>query len=450
MEPISSTDLLLYKILANPEKTVAPDKVEDLLQLRRDSNGTSPRMSPFVESVSRYANHMQGSPSIYGNRDSPQWSNDSYAASPTQEYRHNLTPPDLAAEYNSPSSGQVFDSFVQNEYRRLNPSSSSSAGPLQSHEAPRSARREEWLSPHGPSSPNQRTEAHERGGTLDFTGGSHQIPRGLPSSYDARPISSYPHELLDQQTYSGSQEHGIRPRRSDEPNYASDQQESSRATKQLLISELRAFAQETGLPLGVKLDEDTPVSALRTELDLIHETRNSMQTIEQMRKGAFFVMKVIEGGNWLLNSPVPLQGWSDEAKAKNQHMYDQSLRRIYNMYWRNSYTNPFWDIGMTMAFSGGEHLWNQYFPTGNTTHQVPAAMSNSAAGSNFFQADRSPASATAAAGGSYPTTSGYHPTTSGQQGFQSSFQPQPQPPDSQRARRQFRPPFSSNARAQRM
>ncbi len=77
-------------------------------------------------------------------------------------------------------------------------------------------------------------------------------------------------------------------------------------------------------------------------------------------------MRLCEFANEKMGSPVPLTGWTNKVMDENPNLYDRSLERIYNMYWRNSYSHPISELGMTMLFSAGGYIIQNFLSPGSS------------------------------------------------------------------------------------
>ncbi len=130
---------------------------------------------------------------------------------------------------------------------------------------------------------------------------------------------------------------------------------ADRTQRQFYMNELIAI-QRQGYQLSIALDETTPTYVLKTEYDLVQENQAAVQGVENLRAGLRLGMSFLEMGNEKINSPVPLSGWTENTFETNPNVFDRSLRRIYNMYWRNSFSHPMMELGMALCFSGAGYM----------------------------------------------------------------------------------------------
>jgi hypothetical protein len=145
---------------------------------------------------------------------------------------------------------------------------------------------------------------------------------------------------------------------------------------QMLRNDLQGY-KNRGYPITIDI-ATAPAHLLRTELDLIHENESAEHMVNNMKLGIRVVGHGIEWGNRkLLGSLIPLDNWTEKTFRETPHIYDHSLRRIYNLYMRNSNTNPFAELGYTMAMSAGDHVWtnatspNTTSTSSSTTSSAP-------------------------------------------------------------------------------
>ncbi len=361
-EPISTTDLLLFKHLANPEKTRAPDDVGSLLQLHPprslDGDGFSPKRSFDARSPAYKYNDSEmhrNADSEWGffNKNPPGHKEDDLLfRQDSATWRHEDSSGQKGGD--GPSSAGMFESYVKSELDRMKPSS---GGIPDSSRPPHggSHRREGEGMPSNYSS--QFYDSHEQYGPSrqDFGSGGGPPPLNIPS-----PSSPF---------FTSSS-------RPDRPSYEEESSsESSQAQRQLIIASLRKH-QQRGHALGIEISLDTPLHVLRTELDLIEESLNSITMVNNMRNGMNIAMRLCEFGCQKLGEPIPLSGWTEKSLDENPNMYDHSLERIYNMYWRNSYAHPISELGMTMAFSGGGYAIQNWLSGGSSSYRQPNNNNN--------------------------------------------------------------------------
>lgn len=384
-EPISSTDLLLFKLLASPEKAEIPDNINSLLNLQKSSISPLP---PPHSMGGQYRSPGAGSPnSVFfgGSVGSPQ------NRSPT-----------------------MFDSYVHNELQRLNPneqeqprhyeaadggyyrgggsggSGGSPSGPYDQYgrhddqyrqrddqygrRDDQYGRQDDQYRQRDDQYGRQDDQYDQYGQRAEDFYHPHQSP-----SYERPPLS--PHERRDGYYYDGNYNPSVgtpngngnytddflAPRRPDGPSYSEkDNEASTQLQKQMIIAALRKH-EANGVPLKIAVSFDTPLHMLRTELDLIEETQNSIATVGYMRSGIKFAMEGLELGNrHFLGDRIPIAGWTHDTFQKTPHLYDHSLERVYNMYWRNSYQHPLTELALTIGLSAaGYSMSNLMNPASN-------------------------------------------------------------------------------------
>jgi len=336
-EPISSTDLLLFRQFANPEKTDIPDNVPDLMRLKRTSSN-SPANNHHVRSGSNRRYQQQHHPPSYSNmtRTPPnqfdqQYLNNSPSPSPSSTYLH----PSSASHYDTfvPNNHQqqdLFDSYVQNEMNRISEPRSN-----YHHYSDRDRDREHETFHAGDYN------RFEQNATLsNFMDGHNDI--GIQSS-------TPPNDELNDPYYQ----------RYMEPN-----NDGATLQRQMLLHKLKEH-QDKGVFISVPLVESTPLSLLKTELDLIEEKENRAATVQEWKVFLELGTRGLEVGNIkLLNNFLPISGWTDGTLGKNPTMYDRTLGRIYDVYARHSQGNPIWELVLAMAVSLGAFVLQKYMFAG--------------------------------------------------------------------------------------
>lgn len=156
---------------------------------------------------------------------------------------------------------------------------------------------------------------------------------------------------------------------------------ADRAQRQFYMNELMGY-QRQGYQLSIALDESTPTYVLKTEYDLIQENQAAVTGVQNLRAGLTLTMRGLEMANDKLNSPLPLGGWTDNTIEQNPTQFDRPLRRIYNMYLRNSFNHPLVELGTALAFSGaGYMLRNVQSRTSQTELSGPSSGSTPFQGS---------------------------------------------------------------------
>lgn len=427
-EPISTTDLLLFKHLANPEKTRAPDDVGSLLQLhpprRENGDAFSPKRSfdsrsPATNNDNEMHRNANSDWGFY-NKDPPEHKEDDLLfRQDSATWKHEDSSGqrggggrDMDRERDGPSSGGMFESYVKSELDRMKPRS---AGIPDS-----STQQREGMPSHN-SSQYYDSHEHYEPSRQDFGsgGGSPPPPLNIPS-----PSSPF---------FTSSS-------RPDRPSYEEgSSSESSQAQRQLIIASLRKH-QQRGHALGIEISLNTPLHVLRTELDLIEESLNSITMVNNMRNGMNIAMRLCEFGCQKLGEPIPLAGWTEKSLDENPNMYDHSLERIYNMYWRNSYAHPISELGMTMAFSGGGYAIQNWLSGGSSSYRQPN-NNNNFNGNNTHGPSPPPFRPPSNSDGQKPNSNSY----GGGGGFAAPMGPggQFRAPVGQPTRPAFRPPFTS-------
>lgn len=135
--------------------------------------------------------------------------------------------------------------------------------------------------------------------------------------------------------------------------------EAERMQRQMYIQNLRQF-QADGHVLSISLNDDTPTSALRSEFEVIQESIETTRGVKQLIMGVFVAIKIIEGLNKLvLRNMLPIDGLADHLKDNCSQELMIPLRRIHNMYFRNSFGNPFVQLGTAIAFSSISYMLSQ-------------------------------------------------------------------------------------------
>lgn len=234
---------------------------------------------------------------------------------------------------------------------------------------------------------------------------------------------------------------------------------------QMLRNDLQGY-KNRGYPITIDI-ATAPAHLLRTELDLIHENESAEHMVNNMKIGIRIVGNGIEWGNRkLLGSMIPLDNWTEKTFQNTPHIYDHSLRRIYNLYMRNSNTNPIAELGITMAMSAGDHVWTNATSGNMNTSTSGVAASNQSNplqslfgwftgrnGSASASASTSASTSTGATTGATFMSGSASASTSNFQPNQNQMPTQHHPPqmavppqrqmNSQRPQRMIRPPFTA-------
>jgi hypothetical protein len=213
---------------------------------------------------------------------------------------------------------------------------------------------------------------------------------------------------------------------------------ADRAQRQFYMNELIAM-QRQGYQLSIALDESTPTYVLKTEYDLVQENQAAVQGVSNLRAGLQMSMRFIEMGNQKINSPLPLNGWTDNTFEENPSGFDRSLRRIYNMYWRNSFNHPMVELGMALCFSAAGYMMrNTTSRMGQTDFDLQSPMAPPMGGSGALNRPMPQVQRPAPAPQQFQRPQ--HPQ-------QTQFNPGPRnpptPPVQESGRRTLRPPFSA-------
>lgn len=308
--PISNTDVLLWTHLANKEKVAVPDKIENLINVP----------------------------------DPHEFEHDDVDSSDPEMDRFNQK-----QIIGGGGGGGMFDSIVENELSRMN--QPESVGNFPHGSSPRNTHFS-----HGSSPRNTRFSHGSSPRNTNFPHDSPRNPRSMPMprEYDA-PSPQYQFR---------------NDRFADE-----EDQIRQKAARQFLMSELHR-KQQQGVPLSMTMDEfrTQPLHVLKTEHDITNESQGSAHNVTMMRGGIKVFMKLCEAGNRKAGNFLPLDEWADTTFERDPHIFDHSLERIHNLYFRNSYSHPLWELGQTMLVSAGSHCVENFMnpsrsrapgPTGN-------------------------------------------------------------------------------------
>jgi hypothetical protein len=364
-EPISNTDILLFRHLANREKVAVPDKVENLINVpdhadefdHDDADSSDPEMDRF--------NQKQ----VLGG-------------------------------------GGVFDSIVENELSRMNHHPSEPLGGARPP-GPRSAQSAFGRYRPGAAAESPIRRMQNRQSQLVEDWGHDDAPSPQTRSY-----------------FRDDEEDEIR----------------QKAARQFLMSELYR-KQQQGVPLSMTMDEmrTQPLHVLKTENDLTNESQGSAESVARMRKGIQVFMRVCEYGNRKIGAPLPLDDWTDETFDSDPHIFDHSLERIHNLYFRNSYAHPLWELAQTLAVSGTCHCVEKYLNPGR-----------SSSSSRSYQEDFTPLHTTAPPPPPPQQAHAFAPPpmqTAPPPPAAPRYEDMPQGP-TQRRRRTLRPPFTTQTRSE--
>lgn len=235
---------------------------------------------------------------------------------------------------------------------------------------------------------------------------------------------------------------------------------AERVQRQFYMNELLS-CQRQGYQLSISLDESTPTYVLKTEYDLIQENQAAVTGVQNLRAGLTLTMRGVEMANDKLNSPLPLTGWTDSTIEQNPTQFDRPLRRIYNMYLRNSFNHPIVELGMALAFSGAGYMMRnvQYRASPPDMHDMQSGGGTTPFASYPpFGVGPSPNVGPMGGSGAVPRTFGQGMTAGQQPTFSSPPQasaprmpptPPMQGPGQNQNRRSLRPPFTAAAGQQR-
>lgn len=294
-QPISKTDVLLFQQLANPSRAIVPDTTSKL---------------------------MQG--------------------------LHTMDHPRMQQQQQPQPSPQSFDALTQQKYsahQQKQPNSRYDSGPKYGsgykfpdpgYDDPYSSYSDDDLSSIGSNSSN----IGGMGGPMENSPYDSEFDDVASSNASPYMASSPQYDSIPMPT----------------PIY---DPEADRAQRQTYIQELMQL-QRDGHKLSIEITDNTPTMALKSEVDLINETINTEQGVERLKFGLRFVMILIEAFNRsILRDFLPLTGWANHTMSTNPRQFDAPLRRIHNMYFRNSFGHPVMQLGMALLFSAGGYVMMQ-------------------------------------------------------------------------------------------
>ena len=324
--PFSATDMILFQHLSNKEKIKTPDDMGSFLQLH-----------PSDEQASSQSSRQKSDYGFFGN----------------------------VHEEEKEKKSNLFNSYLQNEFDRFSSAESYS---------PKSRDYDRYRT-HDRDRPHYRDRAHDRDRSYDHREREHDREShdyrererhhpDTPPSSSGSVESVYFHHDREKKVERQKEVSSfipLQPRNSTRPDYFDENMNrtSTLIQKQHVFGKLQMY-EANGYKLSVKLSPDTPLSELQMELDFIEETENSMTTVNNMRIGLSMFMGSVETVNgYFLGDVIPLSNWSEDTFKENPYAFDPSLRRIYNMYWRNSYQHPLLELGTALAMSAGSHMVNQ-------------------------------------------------------------------------------------------
>lgn len=354
--PVSQTDLLLFKALANPDSTNVPE-IEEL-----ENIAANPHKIPQNNTVS-YNNQQQND--IFNNNGFGQSNAAAAADNNGLNYPPSFRPQPAAAASaaaphtsNGSNNNNMFRNYVQNELSRTNQYSAPkqpAAGSFDhfSPETVSSSRR-----PFPRHHPAAAADELDDDSLMDFggDGGSMDQFSGRYSSNSGGSFGSFSGGGGGNSFNNNGNGRFTSMTNRYKTDYENMNTPFTLAELQVLRSELLRYKNQKGYIITCDI-ENAPAHVLRTELDLIHENESCAVAVGNMKRIMFTIMYVAEKLNKrFLKNYIPIEGWTDYTVKTNPNLYDHSLERIYNMYWRNSVSHPIAELGLTAFTSGSEYV----------------------------------------------------------------------------------------------
>lgn len=308
-QPVSKTDVILFQQLANHERVIIPEDTNKLFAQVQQS-GVPPNLGT--------GGNMQSAPPQSGPGKTP------FDRLTQQKYRSR----------GGPSRTPQSDSSESSSYYSGSSSGSESDVAMTPPGYGRS----------GYGRPDMNYGGRGGGGGVESeTPMSQQFDSGSSGSEDASP-SMYPH---------GSFNPPMPVLNAPEQIYDAEIDMSNR---QLYIQELLQY-QRDGNHIGIEITDSTPTHVLKSECDLINESINTAAGVERMKFALAFLMRMVELANAkLCNNFLPLAGWTEKTMNTNSSQFDVPLRRLHNLYFRNSFGHPLMQLGMALVFSAGGYM----------------------------------------------------------------------------------------------
>lgn len=360
-QPPSKTDILLFQQLANPSKTLVPESTAELIS---NLKSAPPPMQQQQRHFYNSGGNAPRSNRRWGGNDDDEYYSSDYG---------NSSSDDGGGRFSSPSLNWSDEELARDQDNKNGYNRGGGGGP-----------------PYSPS----------LDGGEDYEGSDIESPISLSRGGGPNGVGG-----------------GGFPMPS---NYAMDP-EVLRVKRQSYIQELMQL-QQSGHTLSIEINDATPISALRSEIDLIHESISTQEGVQRLRVMLGFVIVLIEAANRnLLRGMLPLDGWSKTAMAPGNNQFDIPLRRIHNMYFRNSFGHPIMQLAMALGFSAVTHMMMQ--DTGFLTNifgNISSLVSSGFGGGAPSAAAASPAAAAAAAA---PTMQHQQPAGRGSGGGTTPFVP---------------------------
>lgn len=342
--PVSRTDILLFQQLANPKRAIIPESTSKLMRevqtaaaaTAGESNG--PLVAPTSFPARGYHSRMSSPPASAAAAPAPagrkfqditaRKKKSSVESSYKRNYR-NDDYDDGDDTSSDPYSDSSDNSMSDSDNSMLAGSIASSddyEGGGEGHNMlrinPDNSDGEDYNSESDVASEDASAAAANGGGDMRLGGGG-----GRPS---------YP----EQSQYS------LPMPSTDIYDSASEMQQ-----RQFYIQELMRFKQE-GQVLSIEVSEETPTAALRSEVETIQESLDSAEGVNRLFTMLTFGMLAIEAINrHVLRGTLPLDNWTQHVTTNERSTFIVPLRRIHNMYFRNSFGHPIMQLVSALFFS---------------------------------------------------------------------------------------------------
>lgn len=323
-QPVSKTDILLFQQLANPERTIVPENTDKLF--------SSLQQSGVPANLGTGGNLQSAPPRSQQSSARPRTSFDQLTQQKYQSRSgggRGRSPQDdvgsSSSYYSGSSSGSESDVAMTPDYgRQGGPADYGRSGrgqpdygrqqmygPGSDMETPMSQGFESDSGSEGEDSPSPPEWGHHGGGP-------------------PMPMMQAPEPIFDP--------------------------EIDRSNRQLYIQELMQY-QRDGHQIGIEINDSTPTHVLKSECDLINESINTAEGVTRMKFALAFLMRLVELANTkLANNFLPLTGWTEKTMNTNSAQFDVPLRRLHNLYFRNSFGHPLMQLGMALVFSAGGYM----------------------------------------------------------------------------------------------
>lgn len=350
--PVSRTDILLFQQLANPNRVIIPDSTSKLM---REVQGAASMDKPpgrrsgsMMESSYPHPPSAEPSPSIAYSSSTRRFQDITAQKKRTNSMAPHPAHRNMRSVVSEEASAGSTDSYSGSSDEDDNSSSSSMIA-----ESVVSA--DDFGMDRGMQFPTSDDSSADEFGSEE--GGDEEVddirllhPRSDNDGDEEGGVYSPPPPPL----LNSYQQHQLPMPSSDIFDSASERQQ-----RQFYIQELMRFKQD-GYTLSIEVSEATPTAALRSEVETIQETIDSTEGVNRLFTFLAFGMVAIEAINQhLLRGTLPLKDWSQHACTKDRQSFIVPLRRIHNMYFRNSFGHPVMQLVSALFFSAIPYMLMQ-------------------------------------------------------------------------------------------